>query len=127
MSLGDTFLNLNPDSPVHLWIIASNPTADGHIVILNLTTRVQGCDETCIVHAGEHVFVKHDSVVAYQRGQLIPTSVLGLMKRMGCYRSMEPLSRELLKRVQQGALDSAFAPPKVQNLIRQSLVIDPKK
>ena len=121
MNLGDTFINLNPDSPEHLWVVASLPTPDGSLVILNLTSHRPGCDETCVVEPSEHPFVKHRSVVAYARGQCFPAHAVKYMQARKLYQPHQPVSAALLERIQRGALASEFTPQKLQAIIRESM------
>ena len=120
MNLGDTFLNQALDTPEHLWIVASLPTTDGQVAIVNLTTCRPGCDETCLVRIGDHPFVRRDSVVAYQHAKLVEQSKLQDWVKKGYCRRMVPTSKALLARVQQGALQSPHTPQKVQAVIRSS-------
>ena len=121
MKLGDTFINLNPDSPEHLWVVASLPTPDGSLVIFNLTSHRSGCDETCVVEPGEHPFVKHRSVVAYARGQSLPAQAVKYMQARKLYQPHQPVSAALLDRIQRGALASEFTPQKLQAAVRESM------
>jgi len=121
VNLGDTFLNLNPGSPQHLWVVASNRTEDHRYVIFNLTTKRPGCDLSCEVQTGEHPFVTRDSVVAYERGQLVAITTIRRMQDLGFYQAMEPVSLHLLRRIQEGALISEHTLNKLRDLIRLSL------
>lgn len=121
MTLGKTFLNVNPYIPVHLWVIVSNPTPDDAVVMFNLTSWRKGCDETCLIKANEHPFVKHDSVVAYGRGQLLTRTDWNRLQRLGFCQEHQPLSDVLLKRIQQGALDSEYTNIKLQEIVRNSM------
>ena len=125
MNLGDSFLNHNPGSYAHLWIVASNPSLDGSRVIFNVTTWHDGCDESCILQAGDHPFVHHTSFIAYRRGQLLLSQALEIMQKMGYYQQMPPVSRELLYRIQSGALKSDFTAQRLQKLVRESMIEPP--
>ena len=98
MNLGETFINLNPGSPEHLWVAASNKNQRGEIVIFNFTSWRKGCDESCIINPGEHPFVKNKTVVSYQRGRLFPEEAKKTMERISCFQSHRPVTEELLKR-----------------------------
>lgn len=66
MRVGDTFLGGLGETK-HLWV-ASAQSTDGNIVAFNFSSLVDGCDESCVVHPGEHPFVKHTTVVRYGDG-----------------------------------------------------------
>jgi len=121
LKLGDTFINLNPDSPEHLWIVSSLPASDGSLVIFNLTSHRSRGDETCVVEPGEHPFVKHRSVVAYARGQSLPEHVVKYMQARKLYQPHQPVSDALRNRIQRGALASEFTSQKLQVIVRESM------
>jgi hypothetical protein len=112
LTIGSAFVNQNPGSPEHLWIVVA-VTKDGDAVIFNITTVRQGCDMTCPVTDRDHPFVRHDSVVAYGRGQLISPGIFAALQHAGC--SMErTASPELVNRIREGAMKSRFTPQKLQ-------------
>lgn len=124
MNLGDTFVNLNPSSPSHLWIVISNETPEGWVIV-NLTTYRDGCEETCILDVGDHPWIQKTSIVHYIRSSLLSQSAFGHMQRLGVHDPKEPLEREVLRRVQQGALASPHMKKKYKEIVRESLVSDP--
>lgn len=121
LSVGSTFLNQNPGSPEHLWIVVAGPTDGAEFVIFNLTTWKDGCDESCIVRRGDHPFVTHDSFIAYARGQILSTNNWILLQRYGC-TIRDPVSPELLDRIRHGALASDFTPQKLQRIVQTALL-----
>ena len=125
MRLGDTFLNLNPGSPEHLWIVITDPEVLPFMVIVNLTSYRFGCDDTCRVVAGEHSFVSRDSVVAFERAQLLTPQQLQFIEGNGHCRMHEPVTAELIGRIQQGVIASEFTPQKVRSIVEEYLRIAP--
>ncbi len=68
--LGDTFLLRGIDD--HLIIIISEPGRDpNRIVTANFTSWRADKDQSCIVAAGEHRFVKKRSCLDYRRDKLV--------------------------------------------------------
>lgn len=120
LKVGDTFLNQNPGSPEHLWVVVAGPTAQGEFVIFNLTSWKDGCDQSCPIHKGDHSFVAHDSFIADARGQLLSPVAWQLLQQYGCIMK-DSVSPELLQRIQQGALDSDFTAQKLQSIITDHL------
>jgi len=93
----------------HLWIILSDPAEDPEqILIANLTSYRQGRDESCIIHAGEHPFVRHTSCINYRECRI--TSIDSPEKGFtsGLLISEDPVEVDLLKRIQAGAFESKF-------------------
>lgn len=62
MNAGDTF-DCQLD-PYHLWVIARK-CRHGRVLIVTVTSPGRGKEETCVVRAGEHPRVTHDSLVNY--------------------------------------------------------------
>ena len=124
MNPGDTFFGL--DERGHLWIVLTSETADGEVVVANLTThdpeRRRTCDDRCVVvRPGEHPYPSHDSCVFYRDAFLTRAELLrqGLANRT--YRPGDPLAPSLLGRIRQGALDSALTAAPVKAAIRWGL------
>ncbi|MBM3334646.1 hypothetical protein FJY63_08295 [Candidatus Sumerlaeota bacterium] len=118
MRIGDTFLGPLPQQP-HLWIVITTPNDRGEVAIVNFTSTI--CDKTCQVAPGEHPFVKKPTVVRYQDARLALVSDL----RKGCERGLlslrTPVDSNLLRRIQQGALQSPFTPGKVAREVKRAL------
>lgn len=114
MKLGDAFFT------AHLWIVCSEPTPQGEVVIFNLTTRKSNSDLNCVVLPSEHPFVKQESVIAYERGQLMDSQQWASVQKLG--KMYPPVSKELLLKIQQGALRSDLTPQKLQRIIQQQLL-----
>ena len=120
MNVGDTFFNINVGTLNHLWVVIARSN-DGQLAIVNLTTRRDDSDETCLISQGEHPFVKHDTAVHYSMGQLVEESVLETLQEHKHLQMRVPASSELLHRIQQGALDSKFTKQAIQELVRKAL------
>ena len=122
MNAGDTLTGL--DTQNHLWIIITVSVADGSAVVANLTTHDQArktfCNRDCVVvRPGEPGYPSRDSCVYYRDAFLTEVSLLqrGLDNRT--YFMNDPLSEELLDRIQQGALQSPQVSEPVKAAIRQ--------
>src|SRR5687767_10972697 len=99
---GDTFQAKLP--PSHLWLVITTPTGPkDEFVFVNITT-VHGTpeeDHTCILRAGDHPFVKHDSWVRY--GDAFVANAGGIAANAAAFRQHPALTHPVLKRVVQGA------------------------
>jgi hypothetical protein len=89
------------------------------IVIVNFTTRRAGSDDSCIVQAGEHEFLSRESVVVYRRAQMTENQRALDMLHSSILRQLAPVSEDLLRRIQAGALASQFTPEKIKIALRQ--------
>jgi len=123
MKLRDTFIFSLAGSPECPWVVSSNPNESGNVVIFSIKSwRENNCDGSCVIDPTEHPFLLRKSTVDYQLGRLLTPAIIEIMDKRGCYSLLEPVSRDLLKRIQQGALDSIFTPQKFQKLVRKSLI-----
>jgi hypothetical protein len=122
LDLGEAFfLNVDPGEVRHLWVVIARAADDAAIV--NFTTRTPSSpDESCIVAAGEHPFVVHDTVVNYAAGKLIGHAEL---EGARAHRLLEVhpdrVSPELLLRIQEAALASPYTARKVKAAVRRTL------
>jgi hypothetical protein len=100
-------------------VVSSPPTANGEVVVFNLTTWRFGCDENCMIMPGEHPFVAHKTVVAYELGLLLSQEQQqAILKNAALCPQKDPVSEALLAKIQRGALVSDLTPQKLQDIIR---------
>ncbi len=121
MKTGDTFVLRLPNKIPHLWIIISDHTPNNEVVIVNVTTADLSSDSSCVITLGEHPFIKHASVVAYYYARLIALEKITEWKNKHYYESWPPVKPPLLRKIQQGAIDSDFTPQKIQEIIRRQM------
>ncbi|MCG2572352.1 hypothetical protein LVY74_02115 [Acinetobacter sp. ME22] len=89
------------------------------IVKVNITTIYEGkyFDPTCIVRKGEHPFIDHDSFVYYQKLEIEHFSHIHTCVNNGIWRPADPISGELLLRMQNGVKNSGDTPKKYKKYI----------
>jgi hypothetical protein len=116
MKPGDTFVL--PDAfGKHLNAVLA-VLGDGSIVHCHFTTLRRRSDTTCILKPGEHSFFKLETSVRYDQAQICQAGPqLEALERL-IEKRFEPLSKDLLARVKQGALDSPQTPDKVKAALR---------
>jgi hypothetical protein len=115
---GDTFL-FRSIAAKHLWVVISDPVAKPNdpVVIVSLVTYRPSIESTCLLHPGDHDFIRHKTAVYYRavrmhrRGQLV-----GLARR-GELDMREPMPPDVLDRIRVGA----FASDNVRGEIRKVL------
>lgn len=127
VAIGDTF-TLGPGG--HLWMVITDPDGpDGHFVMVNMTSLSPYIkDTTCHLHAGDHPFVQHDSVIAY--GDAEEWWVHGecgyddrLARQM--IQPNAPLSLAVLRRIQDGTFTSHWFKKKWRPRVQACLVNPP--
>jgi len=115
LALGDTIRAAG-----HLFVLCSDPEPDGSVVGFNLTENDFDTDPTCPVHIGEHPYVRKESVIAYNFGDLFPPKRIERLRLLES-QNYGPVSQELLVRIQHGALESKATPPHLKKIIERTL------
>jgi hypothetical protein len=74
----------------HLFIILTDPDADGMVLVVPICSATAKSDSTCIVGAGDHPFLKHKSFTAYYRLNILNAATLVDQERRSIiqYRGM---------------------------------------
>lgn len=125
--VGDAFFR--PDGLYdHLNVVLYEPAhypAEGYgkhlcIVRVNFTSIKEGIyyDNACIIHSGDHPFIKHDSYVFYEKMEIEFHSHIVTCVNNGTYRPAEPVTTEVLKKMQDGAKVSDDLPRKFKKIIK---------
>lgn len=115
MKVGDTFLY--PLSPTgkehteHLWIVLTNPDADGCVLIVSVTTVYvhdkDRMDNTVVLNRGEHRFLTNKQSYIYYRGAMIKKiSELQASEKAGELKHDEPCSASLISLARGGVAAS---------------------
>ncbi len=112
----------------HLFVVLFDPNtypSEGFgkrlcIVSVNFTsvTAEKRIDSACIIEAGEHPFIQHQSYVFYEKIQIIDHEHVCTCVRTGVYRPAQKVSVELLERIVTGIQASSFTPRKFKKLFK---------
>ena len=122
LSVGNTFLVPTPPNNVeHLYIIIAIRESSNSALVVNVTSLKVGCDYTCIVKFGEHRFVKHDSIINYADASIRPISNIEYCLTKGIFKKDTSVSAKLLKRIQDGALQSPAISRKNLNFVKSNI------
>ncbi|MGA9367236.1 MAG: hypothetical protein WBV35_07245, partial [Steroidobacteraceae bacterium] len=105
----------------HLFVLLTDPHGPGKRVLMAPICSVPKdtpYDDTCLIAAAEHPFIKHDSYVPYSRCR--DESVVDLQKHAerGYLTEMDPASAALLQRIIAGLSKSKFARPYARSFLR---------
>ena|SRR6266478_3788630 len=122
MDAGTTFLR--SDSDKHLWVIISDPKADAEtVLIVNLTSLDVRKESVCVLHVGEHPWIRHDTCVNYADAVITSVPKLLAAKDAGAIVLHDPVSDMLLRRIREGAMNSTrISLDNADILINQGLV-----
>lgn len=118
-SRGDTFL-MGPLDEYHLNVVVTDPTANGEVVIVPVTTlRPRTRDRLFILNEGDHPFIKHPSAIACSFAQI---SLLGRLLALAASKTIlprEPLPKDLAQRIAEALLESDFTENGVKHFLRE--------
>ena len=109
MNAGDTFRIPQPGTSLdsHLWVVISDPAQDANeILIVNFTTLRADSERACVLVAGEHPFVKHDTCVNYRGAKVVSEASIESLIKAGHVQAHATVSSAILKRIQDGAANS---------------------
>ncbi len=122
MEAGTTFLLSAVD--IHLWIIISDAKRDPeNVLIVNLTTLDPRKERSCLLKAGDHPWIRHDTCVNYGDSQVTTLDKLVAARDGNALMIQNPLRPDILQRIREGALSSTKMPLDHADLwINQGLV-----
>jgi hypothetical protein len=109
MKAGDAFRIPEPGTSLdsHLWVVISDPSIDPQrVLVVNFTTRRKDSDPACILQAGEHPFVHHETCVNYAGAKVVTGAQIQKLLQKGLLTNHAALSAALLKRIRDGAAAS---------------------
>ena len=103
----------------HLFILLTDPHDDEagkkSVLMVSLSTVRVGIphDPTCILYAGDHPFVKHDSYVLYQKARLEDADKVLRGVKNGQLVPHDPMDGAVFARVCKGLEESRLTPVKL--------------
>lgn len=122
MDCGGTFLMPAPGglATPHLWIVITQPgPASSFCAIVSVTTLRNSKDQTVILRAGDHPFIRHDSAIFYGDAMIVDVRRLKAEIAAGLALPREKCSPATLKLVQDGVAASPFTRPKILRFCRE--------
>lgn len=123
VSAGDTFVLRKPgrNSIPHLWVVVTDPDDDGKVVIASLTTRRPHSDDTVILRRGDHLFIRHETVIFYRDAQMPMASDLMNAVHGGAATMHAPFHLDILTDIQEGLDRSPHTPNHIKEYVRRQL------
>ena len=110
LKCGDTFLTGDGDEDdFHLWIIVP-PPSEGEVVTVCMVTTTKKTERLVQHIPGDHPFVKHDSAISYGFSKIRAVADIESLLESGSAKLKEPISPDVLSRIQAGVIDSDFIP-----------------
>ena len=107
---GNTFYSPHGNKKdYHLFVILNDPIEyDNSMLIVNITTERDGCDNTVILKAGDHPKITDNSYVFYERAILKDTDQIQCWFDIKfAYPDVE-INPSILKKIKDGVCKSPF-------------------
>jgi hypothetical protein len=125
IKIGDAYLLETPPNVPHLFITIA-PTSNNKYLFVNLTTRKEWSDTTCILQPntiGMPSYVRSDSVIAYQRAREMDARELNLEVCVGSRVPKCTFPPDILDKIQKGGLASNRIEPRFKRALKRFLNI----
>jgi hypothetical protein len=104
----------------HLFILMTDPYQNEansplFILMVSLSTIRKGIpyDPACILHSGDHPFIKHDSYVVYQKARLEDADKILRGVKSGQLTPYDPVDKDVFERISKGIHESRLTSPKL--------------
>ena len=122
MELGDCHWQEPRIGTAHRWVIISLPDRDGAVQVNFTSPGGYITETTCVVTPRECDFLDHDSLVAYQFAELITLDDYQSRKAQGLLTRVGRVAPAVVRRMQDGALESRNVAGRHRAKIRARLV-----
>ena len=92
----------------HLFAVMNDPCPDGSCLVLMVTTikEKRYHDPTCILTAGDHPFLRHDSWIAYRLAEIPRAAHVGNMVDKKLFLHREDWDAPVFNRISSGIYNS---------------------
>ena len=120
---GSCFLGEPEGIKRHLKIILTEPNASGFVVVVSVTTldTSKPQDLSCILRKGDHPFIRHDSVIAFDKAQALFAVDIIAKLHSGAYIRKEEMSGAVFERVLSAARASRGMLPRIKSMLFAAL------
>jgi len=95
-----------------LHFVISDPDDEGKVLVVNMTSDDGTHDRTCVLVVGDHIEVKHQSVINYIDAINPELNKVQEVVNNDLVDEKNPISKELLVKIQEGAKKSPHLPNK---------------
>lgn len=120
MRPGDTFMIDDEDeTKEHLHVVLTEPTFEGELVTVSICTRHRWSEALVPLEIGDHPFITRPSFASYRHARIRKCEAIANALRNGSARPKEPVSKQLLNRLQAALLESDFIANEVRAFFRE--------
>ena len=107
-----------PKPHLHM-VISDGEQCSDRVVLINLTSwKPRISDETCVLDVGDHPFIKQKTVVFYREARIAKAGDLEEAEQCDLIYRDDVLDASLLRRIQEGAMQSDQTPRCVKEFLR---------
>jgi hypothetical protein len=124
ISLGDTFWAQNPNSnnPPHLYFVITDSIRNGgRVLLVNMTERKTGSDESCILKRGDHPSVTKESVIQYAEAIFPEARMIEQVAYAGIFKPGVRAESSLVRHVLTRALISRHLRMEYRSVVEAEL------
>jgi hypothetical protein len=118
---GNTFLLEDEDGDYQHLCIAVTPPVDDQVAVVSVTTRRKGSESLVVLQPKTHPFITVESVIAYSYARVLEVAYIENAVRNRDASKKEDASAELLRRAQNGLLESEFTPYGVLDFYKNAM------
>lgn len=105
----------------HLFIVITDNGPNGEHLLVNVTSIKAGIkhDDTCLVHVGDHPFIKHPSYAEYRRAEVASAAHISKMVQGFVYKPSDDASATLVQMLRDGIEDSPYVKGRILNYFKK--------
>lgn len=123
---GDAFWIKNPaiSAQHHLFFVITSPLgSEGTVILVNVTTKREGADLSCVLEPGDHPRITRESVIHYSGAFEVKMENIenALQTLPDFWMPVEKAMPTLLQAIQEGALSSERFPQKYKERVQREL------
>jgi len=102
----------------HLWIVINDPAAHGGLaLIVNISTKREEAELTCILGKGDHPLISHESYVRYASARNPDVAKLQEALKRGLFRPQPAATPALVAKIRAGANASPMLPKNLRAML----------
>jgi hypothetical protein len=123
--VGQTYFNRPTEAcPRHLWIVLSNPTDSGLVVLANLSSDPGPCEIRCAVSPSELRSLAHSSFLRCDKARLGRVADLETALGRDLMIQSQPLAPDVVARLQAALGQSRLVALETKNILREQGFIE---
>jgi hypothetical protein len=111
----------NP-SGSHLFVCMTARNKEANSIIVPITSLHNYSDQSCVLHVGDHRFIRQDSCVSYDFAQILPAGEIEARIADQTYATHDPVSDAVWIRLLVGFVTSDEVEPRIYEAMRGEML-----